>query len=638
MTHEGLGGQSALLDSRWSRLVEPRGPSLLVALLVVANFVYRWVIAQPGYFWQDDYYIAAWAKFNPLSLSYVLLPFSDHFQPLGLTLAWVCQRLFPGSYAAAMCWTAMLYAISIWVFYRLLIQLFGWRNQLFLVLLLWGFSVFTLQSYLWYAASLYLAPFLVFVPLSLLAAIHYLRSPSALRLLWAFLSALLAVLSHTFAITVPLLTLLLVFVVGVPFSSRQPGASRARRIWPVLVAQCLPALLVALYYLDHKAGARDLTLAPWDGVLFALRELVWVTVPALVGGPWRYNGYLSPEFPIFTPLGGFLVMEFVLMLVVLARVKPKALILWICATLLVLLQVFVVTLGRGGGETELVVRYTAPGLVALSLAVAFTIASPTHQLAVWRRGGADASQLWRKWGSVPQVLVVALLAQAYIISFSFSVSVPAFETPFAFNRAYMEQLTVSASEVPSGVRLIPQFVPRQVVGVNAPGPTSTQLVLASQARTPAFADQVSGQLWGFTPEGKLAEQRVWGVSATAKESNGCVARLAGTPLTLPLDNEAQYWFATVSVGTLAQEKSGLRVELVKEGVTTGQASLMIPSGLQRTYAPLPGEGSSVRLVPQSAAPICVTDLTVGERFHQEGSSWVQDGSSLATQSFELGGS
>jgi hypothetical protein len=76
------------LDSRpRTRWREPKGPSLVVAGLVAVNAVYRWVIARPGYFWQDDYYITAWAKYNPLGFDYLFLPFSDHFQPLGFALA-----------------------------------------------------------------------------------------------------------------------------------------------------------------------------------------------------------------------------------------------------------------------------------------------------------------------------------------------------------------------------------------------------------------------------------------------------------------------------------------------------------------------------------------------------------------------
>ena len=56
-------------EFRWPAWFEPVGPSFAVIVLVAANLVYRLVAYRPGYFWQDDYYITAWAKFNPNELA-----------------------------------------------------------------------------------------------------------------------------------------------------------------------------------------------------------------------------------------------------------------------------------------------------------------------------------------------------------------------------------------------------------------------------------------------------------------------------------------------------------------------------------------------------------------------------------------
>lgn len=616
------------------RWFEPRGPSLLVLALSLANLVYRIVISRPGYFWQDDYYITAWAKYNPLGPDYLLLPFSDHFQPLGFALAWFSQRLFPGSYTAGMIWTAVLYAASLWVMYRLLIALFGWRPQILLVLVFWGFSIFTVQSYLWYAASLYLAPYLLLLPFALLCAAHYVAKPSLIRLLAVLGSSVLVVAAHTFGLALPALTALLV-AVGAWGASSLPWWRRLLSQWRLLVAQAIPGTMIVAYYLNRASDGREVTIEPLQGLLFVGRQLAWVVVPGLAGGPWRYNGYLSPEFPLITPLGGFLVIQFLIMLVLLAYIRPRAFWFWVGSLCLIGGQLFSVTLGRGGGDTAIVIRYASAGLVALTLAISFTVMSDRAGTFHWRGWGDQVARLWQGWGPVGQMVAVVVLIQVYIVSFSVSLFTPVLETPLAFNRTYMERLLVSAQRVPPDVRLIPQFVPNRVVGVNAPGPTSTELVLANQAVTPGFANSVSGTLWGFSEKGDLVEQSVWGVEARGALGSTCVAQLRESPVTVDLRSRAEYFYATLSMGSIAEREVEVMIELLNDGAVDGVARVVVEPGLQRTFAPLPGAGDQVRLSAIGADPVCVTDLIVGERFHWD-EGWVQDGSSLPTQSFYLG--
>lgn len=619
-------------ERRW---YQPVTPSVVIAALVSVNLVYRWIIARPGYFWQDDFYITAWAKYNPLGPDYLLLPFSDHFQPLGFGLAWISQRAFPASYSAGMLWTSLFYAASIWVMYRLLVRIFGWRPQFYLVLLFFGFSIFTVQSYLWYAASLYLAPYLAFLPLSLLAAVAYLQNPRVLGLGLAFLASSLVALSHTFGLSVPILTGLLIATLGIGGFGGRSWPRRVLGQWRLLTAQSAPIVLIALYYVGRTRDGREVTVEPLDGIFFILKQFGWVVIPGLAGGPWRYNGYLSPEFPVFTPLGGFLIVEFLLIIALLAWVKPRAFWFWVGAIAVVSGQLVAVTLGRGGGDTALVIRYAAPGLVAFTLALAVSMATCPTESPGWRGPGLRLAQLWRSFSPPARWLAVGVIAQVYLVSFSISLYTPVIESPFAFNRAYMERLIASAKGVPGDVVLVPQFVPSRVVGVNAPGPTSTELVLANQPSLPAFRDSVEGQLWGFTDDGEFVEQQVWGTEARIDQGVGCMT--SGESTTVSLAAIAEYWYATVSVGTIAEAPTALRVELLDGGTPQGVAQLEVSPGLRRTYAPLPGKGDELRFTAQGEGAVCVTDAIVGERFHWDG-EWKQDGSSLPTQSFVLGNS
>lgn len=619
---------------RWAAWFEPVGPSLAVIVLVAANLVYRLVAYRPGYFWQDDYYITAWAKFNPLGPDYLLLRFSDHFQPLGLAAAWVSQRIFPGSYPAAMTWTAILYAVSIWVMYRLLLAIFGWRPQMLIVLLFWGFSVFTLQGYLWYAASIYLAPFLLLLPLALLLAVRYVAKPSGARLIAALIGSVLVVAAHTFGGTLVVLTALLLGVGAVGAREGSRWWQSILRNWRLLLAQIVPIGAVIFFYVMRTTDGKGVTLEPLQTLAYVGRQLTWVVIPGLAGGPWKYNTFLGPEFPFFTPLAGFVILEFVLLLAALAWVRPRAFWFWIGALALISCQLVVVTLGRGGGDTATILRYSTPGLVALTLAIALTLMSPRGGTFTWRREGVLVARKWRSWDSVGRFMIVALVMQAFLVSFSISAITPIFESPFAFNRVYMANLIQSAQQVPASRSLIPQFAPNAVVPVAAPGPTSTELVLASQATSPTFTDAVAGELWGFTEDGRLVKQAVFGVEASGKPGEQCVALISGEATMVRLKRQSEYPFATLSLGSIVQGAAQLRVEILDRGKVQGSVDLSILPGLQRTYSILPGQGDSLRLTPVDDQPICVTDAVVGERFHWD-ARWVQDGSSLPTQSFDL---
>lgn len=619
---------------RWPSWFEPVGPSLAVVVLLAANLVYRLVAYRPGYFWQDDYYITAWAKFNPLGPDYLLLRFSDHFQPLGLAAAWVSQRLFPGSYPAAMTWTAVLYAASIWVMYRLLLAIFGWRPQMLIVLLFWGFSVFTLQGYLWYAASIYLAPFLLLLPLALLLAVRYIARPSTGRLVAACLGSILVVAAHTFGGSLVVITALLLAVGAV---GAREGARWWQRIlvnWQLLLAQVVPIAAVFFFYVMRTAEGKSVTVDPLETLAYVGRQLTWVVIPGLAGGPWKYNTFLGPEFPFFTPLAGFVILEFVILLVALAWVRPRAFWFWTGALALISGQLAVVTLGRGGGDTATILRYSTPGLVALTLAVAFTIMSPRGEGFAWRHGAERLAGAWRGWEPVSRLIIIAVIMQAFLVSFSVSALTPIFESPFAFNRVYMANLIQSSQQVPADRILIPQFVPNAVVPVAAPGPTSTELVLASQPETPSFANSVAGELWGFTEDGRLVKQAVFGVEAWGSPGEECIALVSGEATSVRLKKQSDYPFATLSVGSIVESATMVQVEILDGGKVEGTVELTIPPGLQRTYSVLAGQGDTLRFTPSDDQPLCVTDAVVGERFHWD-ARWVQDGSSLPTQSFEL---
>ena len=98
-----------------------------------------------------------------------------------------------------MIWTGVLYAASMWVLFRLLVRIFGWRTQFYLLIVVLGFSSLTLQGYLWYSVSIWLAPLTFFTLLTLLVSWNYVLAPRWWRLVLVLVVTTLTVGTHEFS-------------------------------------------------------------------------------------------------------------------------------------------------------------------------------------------------------------------------------------------------------------------------------------------------------------------------------------------------------------------------------------------------------------------------------------------------------
>jgi hypothetical protein len=129
-------------------------------------------------------------------------------------------------------------------------------------------------------------------------------------------------------------------------------------------------------------------------------------------------------------------------------------------------------------------------------------------------------------------------------------------------------------------------------------------------------------------------QVVFGVEAVGSPQDECVALVRDEPQDVRLKRNVDYPLPTLSLGTLMEQDTRVRVELLDDETVVSSVELNIGSGLQRTFASMTGPGDELRVTSLAGRLVCVTDATLGERFHWE-DGWVQDGSSLPTQSFSL---
>lgn len=596
----------------------PSRTDLVVLGIIVANVVYRWIISRPGYFWQDDYFMMMWAQENPLSLDYLLLPASDHFQPLGLALLWVAQRLFPGSYDAAFAWTTALYALSLWFLYRFLRVTFGWRVQLYLVLVLAGFSVFTLQAYLWYASSVWMAPLVCGSFLTLWMVARYRDRPSRGALALVLVSMTATVLSHPFAVAVPVMVVALVSAVPVRDDARTGVGALARswRLWPVLA---LPFMLVPWFYLRGTDTGTPRDFAPGTAATFVVREWVSSVAPGTVGGPWTFDAFLGPEWALITPYGVFWTLQLAaLVLVVLPLLRRRTLRVWLAAVLVIVAQLTAVAVGRTFPlGVPVVVRYVSPAVVPLVVALACSLAAAPFDATAWRARAEPLRRAWQRLGAVGRGAVVVALVQVYALSFSFTLVAPVTQNPRSTIREYVEVRLAGAQRLGPSAELIPQYVAEHVIGqAVAPAPGTTQVVLGISPGTPRWVSQTTGVLQGFAADGTLVEEFVYGARSRPGPNGPCGYAVQGGTRVIPLEGFTTYGSSTVNMGILGQGEHPATVELLLQGTVVRSIEVVIPSGLQRLYFPLIGVGDALRVTPHDRGRFCVTDLVIGERAHR----------------------
>ena len=605
-------------ERRPRRRRRPSRTDLAVVGIIAANLLYRWLISRPGYFWQDDYFMMSWAKANGLTRDYLFLPASDHFQPLGLALLWVAQHVSPGSYDLAFAWTAVLYGASLWFLYRFLLVTFGWRVQFYLVLMFAGFSVFTLQAYLWYAASVWMAPLVCFSFLTLWLAARYRRQPSRRALVLVLLSMTAAVLSHPFAAAVPVLVLVLTACVPTATDPRTGWRALVRtwRLWPVLI---LPFALIPWFYLRGQATVTPRVFSAPTAASFVGHEWLTGVAPGVAGGPWDYDAWLGPEWAVVTPYSVFWVVQLVLLvLVVVPLLRRRTLSMWVAAALVVSAELGAVAVGRTfGGSVPLVIRYISPAVVPLAVAVACTMAVAPGDYRGWRARAVPLTTWWRGLSPVARTLLVLLLVQAYALSFSLTVVAPVLHNPRNDIRAYVEPRVASAQALGPDAELIPQFVPSFVIGEwAAPEPPTTQVVVGISPHTPRWVSSTTGPLRGFAPDGAIVDEFVYGARAKPGPNGACGYAVMGAAQRIPLQVFTTYGSSTVNLGVLSQGEHPVTVDLMRQGTVVKSIDVVVPAGLKRLFFPLIGFGDALRITPRDGGRFCVTDLVIGERAHR----------------------
>ncbi|NQU38106.1 MAG: hypothetical protein HQ526_11000 [Actinobacteria bacterium] len=612
----------------------------LVGGLLVLQLVVRLVASTTGSFWGDDFMLNQWAASAEPGLGYFLPAFGDHLEAVGHFFGLLTVRVFGGSYFVASLWPALMFCGGTYFLYRLLDEVFGWRVQFYLVILLVSFSPISVGPYLWYSVSFHTAPYVFFGFLTMWLAWRYVRRKSWRRLLACAASVLLLTLSYELAYVVPLAIFAMVAIIPVDGRARL-GIRRAVttywRLWVVLGTMYL--VLAVVYLTKTTASPIEASADQVSGAV--LRGLGSATIPAIFGGPWSYNVILGAEWPTFSTVAVLSVIAFlVLVVVVLPLAKPRAAIMWISVLVLLASQWIIVAFGRGfvNESFPVVMRYAAPGILLLAVPIAYSMASGRGERDGWNAFALPLVLWWRDLAQVSRTVMSSVLAGALCISLAVGLQSPIYGNPFLAGKGYIAQARATSDRIPPGQAILSQLVPPQVANDRVLPRTisSTEVVLGQNVDGLLFAPTVLDELYGFADDGTAHRQAVAGTRpAKIGPNGGCGWAVRSEPVEIELSDIRDEGDYTVEMATFSEQEHAFVFELL-DGERAGQKSTVaIPPGLHTVFFWLnsPGSAGTLRITPQGDAKRCVTDIKVGTGAHVVDGEFVND--KPATEMFDI---
>lgn len=215
--------------------------------MLVPVAVAGFLTARSGFVY-DDLPSLRQAQGRSLSFDFLTEPVFGHFAPGHRLVDWSLERFFPFNFRAAHLILLTLFAISLYLFHRLLAELFGRGLRPVVLTLVYGASVIHVAVIQWWASGVDVLPATLLSFLCMLAYVRFFRTGATVHLIVSVAALSLAMMFYVKPIFVPLyLILLRLFVLEPDRPVRELFAEVVRegRIW---LAYLIPVGLFAVVY------------------------------------------------------------------------------------------------------------------------------------------------------------------------------------------------------------------------------------------------------------------------------------------------------------------------------------------------------------------------------------------------------
>ncbi|WP_405167100.1 hypothetical protein OG203_19595 [Nocardia sp. NBC_01499] len=588
-------------------LIGRASPVLVTAgCLIVLQLAVRGWVAGSGYFYWDDLILVGRAGRYPLLSADLLLHDHDgHFMPLAFVTAWVVTKAAPLVWSVpAISLLILQLAVSLSVL-RMLRVLLGLRLVLLVPLTFFLFSPVTLPAFAWWSAALNALPLQFALAWVIGDALLFVRTGRRRYAVSGTVVLAVALLFFEKSVIIPFVAFavaVLAHYVDGRESALRVVARRGVRlwVWSGLVLLCWLAGYLAVVGVsgvhDTPQGMRDwLPNATSLGV-----------VPALVGGPWRWERWL-PAAPWADPPAGAVIAAWIVLISTVAltiwarrRVWP----VWLLAAVYVLLMQLPVALVRGGPNTaaELMqsLRYFADLGVTFAVVGALILrAGPRGRTSLDPRAGIPLTAGSRAAIPLTALFVVSSLCSTYTFVRSWS------QSP---TKIYVANVKSALAQW-DGAPLLEQEVPWEVLNPLAYPQNLTSQVLAPIAASGTFAD-TTPHLRMITDTGTIVEAKVWWNRGIIPGPDpNCGYRIqGGERIPILLDGSMLEHEWTAQLNYLASGNGQLAVAF-EHGKTV---AVPVREGLNTVFVRLIGSGANLRISSRTEGlSVCLGSGPVG---------------------------
>lgn len=551
-------------------------PARLTAVAALVGglpfLVHAWV-ALHGYFGQDDFviiYRAAHA--DPLDFAYLFQDYSGHLAPGTFLLAWIETAIAPLNYAVATVPLLAMHAAALWLFWRVLVRLFGARWGIVPGFAVFAASPLVLFPTLWWAYGMQLLPLLLTMCAALLAHLRYLDTGRGeyQSLLWTVAGMLCYEKAALFA---PLL-------LGVTALRTSLGKALVehRRLWAAHAALLLGYAI--LYFALTESQTDGEPVAAAELAEYVYRSVVETFLPGLLGGPLAAPGggatWVTPPLLVRVVTVGAAVAF------VLWRRSPAWLLL--AGYLAVDMALVAVTrLSLVGPVIGADPRYLADAVPVAVLCGMFALRDV--RLPRW-----------------PVAFVTVLVVVGSVASFLRLA--PALQ--FREARDYVATARAALAQQP-GVVLYDTAVPRALILDWFVGDAMTSRVVGLVPESPRF-DAPAETLYRLDDSGR--PQPILRLTDTVQSERGpapdCGHMVDEEPANIPLTS-ASFGRRILKIGYFTADTGD---GVIRVGDT--QVPVRFEEGLHVLHVVVSGTYSHVEVSRNlNLAPLCVTDVTIG---------------------------
>jgi hypothetical protein len=621
-TAAGAGTIGATTADRRARTMN----AAAAAILLVQCAVRGWAGFR-GFFYLDDFAFTGRVARYGLGSHLLLRDYNSHVMPGAFGWVWATTKIWPLQHGPVVAMCLLLQLLIGLVVYRLLIQLFGYRLPVLVLLAVFALTPVTLPAFLWWAAALNQLPQQLAMAVALLWHLRYLRTG---RLRWGFagVGAVGAGLlfSEKTTLAVPL-------IAGFTYLYAAGGPPLRRLItaWRDHVAIWLGYLVLSVpytaYYLLAVPKPAHKSFATRDVVDLTSSALAHALGPGLLGGPWRW-----------TPIGfaGGLA-------------DPGRVASWLsCAGCLLLIAGTVLASRRAAYAWALLGGYIAADITLLGVSRATVVGSAVGNeyryftdvglvatlvlglatlpvQSTFRRGTvqrlAPRPQVRRavarfagdRLGGTPRPVVRVVTSVVVVFAYAAGslVSVIGYDRLWHPNpaRAYLSTARAELRTAPASLVLFDGVVPQQVAwGLLYPY-TRYSLFFAPLADAPHIlrADQSTDTLAVLDDAGHLRLAAIAGVSAVPGPKPGCGWRVGSRPTAIPLRAATSDAPGVLRIGYIAPRDGQLSI-----GAGTTRQTVPVRAGLHAVYLLVRGAGLTITLRGAArTATLCTDEISIG---------------------------